>query len=29
VKWSGIGMENGRAGWEAFTEAQVRHVARR
>lgn len=29
VKWSGAGLENGRAGWEAFTEVQVRHRARR
>jgi acyl-CoA reductase-like NAD-dependent aldehyde dehydrogenase len=29
VKSSGVGMENGRAGWEAFTDMRVHHRARR
>jgi acyl-CoA reductase-like NAD-dependent aldehyde dehydrogenase len=28
-KWSGVGLENGRWGIEAFTELQVRHRAKR
>jgi acyl-CoA reductase-like NAD-dependent aldehyde dehydrogenase len=28
VKWSGIGLEHGRAGYDAFTDLQVRHTVR-